>query len=215
MSSYNSKPEEMRAFINEYNARIATNLRRAENLIEFAENSFSKDRLSSIKDDILRAAVVFLHATLEDFLRYIGCKYIPSGDEDVLNKISLIGSSDRPEKFFLGKLAKYRDRKVDQLIVESVEAHLDKHNFSNTHDIADLLKSVGVPSSVVEKYYRSISELMARRHEIVHKGDLKASVNQEDERDPEPIDASEVKEWYETVFEFINAVAAYKLEAGV
>ena len=149
------------------------------------------------------------------FLRYIGCRYIPSGGEDFLNRISLIGSSDRPEKFFLGKLAKHRDRKVDRLIAESVEAHLDKGNFSNTDDIADLLKSVGVPSSVVEKCYRSLSELMARRHEIVHKGDLKATVNQEDERDPEPIDASKVKEWYETVLEFTNEVATYKLETGV
>jgi hypothetical protein len=61
-------------FINEYNARIATNLRRAGNLIEFAENHFPKEASSQTKDDILRAAVVFLHATLEDFLRYIGCK---------------------------------------------------------------------------------------------------------------------------------------------
>jgi hypothetical protein len=94
-------------FINQYNARIATNLRRAQGLIEFAENSCPKDA-PQIKDDILRAAVVFLHATLEDFLRYIGSKYIPSGNEDVLNKINLIGSSDalHPEKFFLGRLAK-------------------------------------------------------------------------------------------------------------
>src|SRR6266436_9838617 len=80
-------------FINEYNFRIATNLTRAEDLIEFAEKNF-KDRSSQIKDDILRAAVVFLHATLEDFLRYIGGKYIPSGREAVLDKISLVGSSD-------------------------------------------------------------------------------------------------------------------------
>lgn len=88
-------------FINEYTARIATTLRRAQDLIEFAENSCPNNQ---IRDDILRAAVVFLHATLEDFLRYIGTKYIPSRGEDVLNEISLISSSDvlrSPEKFFL------------------------------------------------------------------------------------------------------------------
>ena len=215
MSSHDSTPEEMRAFINESNSRIATNLRRADNLIDFAENYFPKDSPSPTKDDILRGAVVFLHATLEDFLRYIGCRYIPSGGEDVLNRISLIGSSDRPEKFFLGKLAKHRDRRVDQLIAESVEAHLDKRNFSNTDDIADFLKSVEVPNSVVDKCYRSLSELMTRRHEIVHKGDLKATVNQEDERDPEPIDASKVREWYEAVLQFTNEVVAYRLITGV
>ncbi len=203
------------AFINQYNARIATNLRRTQDLIDFAENSFPKDRPSQTKDDILRAAVVFLHATLEDFLRYIGSKYIPSSSEDVLNKIGLIGSSDRPEKFFLGKLAQHRDKTVDQLIAESVETHLDKRSFSNTGDISHLLDSVGIPNSVVERRYQSLSELMARRHEIVHKGDLKPTANQEREREPEPIDASKVKEWYETVFDFVSSVAGYKLEAGV
>ena len=201
------------AFVNQYNARIATNLRRAQDLIEFAETC-PRDQ---IKDDILRAAVVFLHATLEDFLRYIGARYIPSGSEDVLNKISLLGSSDvlHPEKFHLGKLAKHRDKKIDQLIAESVEAYLDKRSFSNTTDISHLLDTVRVPNRVVEKLYPSLSELMARRHEIVHRGDLKPTTNQERERDPEPIDASKVKEWYETVFNFVSSVAACKLGTGV
>jgi hypothetical protein len=200
-----------------YNDFIATNLRRAEDLTVFAEKHFMKDGPSPIRDDILRAAVVFLHATLEDFLRYIGSKYIPSGSEDVLNKISLIGSSDvlRPEKFLLGKLAKHRDKTVDQLITESVEAHLDKRSFSNTTDISQLLDSVGVPSTEVEAYYPSISELMARRHEIAHKGDLKGTFNQKGERDPAPIEASKVTEWGATVIEFTATVVAYKLEKGV
>jgi hypothetical protein len=220
MSSDNPKPVKILkeiTFINAYNARIATNLRRAADLIEFAENSFPKDRPPQTKDDILRAAVVFLHATLEDFLRYIGARYIPSGSEDVLNKISLIGSSDvlRPEKFFLGKLAKHRDKKVDQLIAESVEAHLDKRSFNDPADISQLLESTGVPIDVVRKLYPSLGALMARRHEIVHKGDLRATDNEQRERDPEPIDASKVKEWYETVLNFVTSVAACKLEAGV
>jgi hypothetical protein len=205
-----------RAFIDEYNVRIATNLRRAEDLIEFAEDSLPQTRPSQIKDDILRAAVVLLHATLEDFLRYIGSKYIPSSSEDVLNKISLSGSSDvlRPEKFFLGKLAKHRDKTVDQLIAESVEAHLDKRSFSNTTDISQLLESAGVSINKVEKFYPSLSELMARRHEIVHNGDLKPTANQECEREPERIDASKVKGWNETVLNFVTEVAADKLETG-
>jgi RiboL-PSP-HEPN len=220
MSSDNQKHEKAFneiTFINEYNARIATHLRRTEHLIEFAENTFPKDTPSETKDDILRAAVVFLHATLEDFLRYIGSKYIPSSSEDVLNKISLIGSSDilRPEKFFLGKLAKHRGKKVDQLITESVAADLDKRSFSNTTDISQLLQSAGVPISEVEKYYPFLNELMTRRHEIVHRGDLKATANQKRERDAEPIDASKVREWYKTVFDFLTAIAAYKLGAGV
>jgi hypothetical protein len=64
------EPERQGAFIDGYNKYIATNLRRAEDLIQFADR-FEKDRPSPIRDDILRAAVVFIHATLEDCLRYI------------------------------------------------------------------------------------------------------------------------------------------------
>jgi RiboL-PSP-HEPN len=203
-------------FINQYNARIAAILRPAIHLIEYAE-TFPKEHSSRTKDDILRAAVVFLHAALEDFLRYIGSKYIPSASEDVLNKISVIGSSDvvRPEKFFLGKLAKHRDKTVDQLIAKSVEAHLDKRSFSNPADISQLLESAGIPTSEVERLYPSLSELMARRHNIVHKGDLKPTANKHREREPKPIDARKVREWYETIMQFTSAVAAYKLGAGV
>jgi hypothetical protein len=194
-----------------------------EKLTAFTELESAIRSVSSCNQDesslgclgALRAAVVFLHATLEDFLRYIGSRDIPSSSEDVLNKISLIGSPDRSEKFSLGQLAKYRDKTVDQLITESVEAHLDKRSFSNTNEISHHLGSTGVPSSVVEKWYPSLGELIARRHEIVHKADLKPTANQQTEREPEPIGASKVKEWYQTVFEFVNAVAAYKLTAGV
>ena len=207
-------PNYEREFINEHLARIATNLRRAEDLIKFAADCFPKEPAPETKDDILRAAVVFLHATLEDFLRYIVSKFIPSGSEAALNKISLIGSS-RAEKFFLGKLAEHRHKTVDQLITDSVEAHLDKRSFNDTNDISELLESAGVQVDVVRKFYSSLNELMTRRHQIVHKGDLIACDDKQHERDPEAIDASKVKEWYETVFNFVNEVAAYKLQAGL
>jgi hypothetical protein len=56
---------------------------------------------------------------------------------------------------------------------------------------------------------------MARRHQIVHTGDLVASEDKQQERDPAPIGVSKVKEWFEAVLSFISAVAANKLKAGV
>jgi hypothetical protein len=174
MSPENSKVEEMhrdRAFINEYNARIAAILRPAVHLIDFAENS-PKQFSPRIKDDMLREAVVFLHATLEDFLRYIGSKF-------------------------------------------NAQADLDKRSFGNTDRVSELLESVGVPKNEVKKLYPSLRKLMARRHEIVHNGDVKGNINTEGERDPEPIKASEVKEWSETIINFTSEVAAYILKTGV
>jgi hypothetical protein len=218
VSSDNPKLEEARrdaAFSNEYIARIATTLRRAEHLAEFAETAFPKGRCSHTKDDILRAAVVFLHATLEDFLRYIGTKFISSSnDANVLDKISLLGMPGRAEKFFLSNLAAHRGKTVNQLIAESVEAHLNKRSFSNTDDISQLLESVGVPINEVGKYYQSLSELMRKRHDIVHTGDLKPT-DKPGERDTKLIDPNKIKEWSEIIVRFTSAVAASKLQTGV
>jgi hypothetical protein len=147
--------EELTAYIARILYGITANLARVRTLIELAETRFPRDRFSQIKDDILRAAVVFLHATLEDFLRFIGSKYIPASGEDVLNRISLFGSSDVlwPEKFFLGKLAPHREKKVDQLISESVAAYLDKLSFNNPSDISQLLQSAGVDVDAVREFY--------------------------------------------------------------
>ena len=110
-----------------------------------------------------------------------------SDDPNVLDKIGLLGSPGRAEKFFLGKLATHRGKTVNQLIAESVEAHLDKRSFSNTDDISQLLGSVGVPVNEVDQCYPSLSELMSKRHDIVHTGDQKPA-DKPGERDTKPIE---------------------------
>lgn len=160
------RAEKQGAFIDGYNLYIATNLRRANDLIRFADR-FEKDRPSPIRDDILRAAVVFLHATLEDFLRYIG---------------------------------------------SPVAADLDKRTFGKTGRISEFLESEGIPTNGVKKFYQSLGELIARRHQIVHKGDLTTKIDQEGERVPRAIDASKVTEWYEAVISFTAEVAKHVLE---
>jgi hypothetical protein len=56
--------------------------------------------------DLLRAAVVFLHASLEEVLRALSVATLSHTDAAVINEIPLTGvsRSGRPEKFFLGEL---------------------------------------------------------------------------------------------------------------
>jgi hypothetical protein len=153
MSSDNAKQEEMRKdaeFINDYITRMAAILRPAVHLFDVAENAFPKERSSQTKDDILRMAVVFLHATLEDFLRYIGSRYIAGAD-------------------------------------------FEKRTFGNTDRISELLNSAGIPPNEFEKFHPSLSELMLRRHQIVHKGDLTATINHEGERVPSQLTRAKLK----------------------
>jgi hypothetical protein len=135
--------DELTRYIAKHLYRITANLGRVKALVELAQSGFAAGAPPTMKEDVIRAAVVFLHATLEDFLRYIGLTYLPSAGEVVLDRIGLIGSSDvlRADKFFLGKLAKYRDKTVDQLISESVKAYLEKISFSDPDDISRLYPS--------------------------------------------------------------------------
>src|SRR5205807_1461230 len=96
--------EELAYFIQKHLDRITINLTRVHALIRLAHHYPDAPQELAIRaNDILRAAVVFLHATLEDFLRYVGETYLPASTEEVLNRVALVGTQDvpRPEKFFL------------------------------------------------------------------------------------------------------------------
>ena len=191
--------------------RITINLGRVQALIRLADYYPNPPHELAIHtQDILRAAVVFLHATLEDFLRYVGQTYLPTSGEDVLNTVPLLGTHDvpRPEKFFLGKLAQHRGKTVDQLITDCVNAYVDRISFSDTSDISNLLERAGIAVERVKPLYPSLSALMTRRHQIVHRADLVDVPG--DERKATPIDAATVTEWSTAVKEFFAAVTADK-----
>ena len=128
--------------------------------------------------DLLRAATVFLHATLEDFLRSLERWRLPAAGEDRLNQIPLSGTGSRAERFSLGKLTNHRGKTVNDLIGESVEKHLERSNYNDTNDVAAVLELVGVPPADVDKHFPGLSELMRRRHHIVHQADRNDAAGQ-------------------------------------
>ena len=80
-----------------YLDNLQESLERIQNL-GIAATTMSNDT----SEDALRASVVLLHASLEDFLRTVAAKLLPSASEDVLNEISLVGLKGRPKNFGLG-----------------------------------------------------------------------------------------------------------------
>lgn len=155
--------------------RIAENLKRVSHLVEmYAELTILRaERSESDATDILRAAVVLLHASLEDFLRDLSVVHLPQATEEVLNTISLAGVNDtgRPEKFLLGRLAAHRGKTVDEVIRESVEQHLSRSNYNNSREIAALLRNIGVDTSWLDTSFADLDAMMQRRHQIVHRAD--------------------------------------------
>lgn len=105
------------------------NLERVRNLV-----TLYTDKLGGIgsgrkpvhSTDVLRSAVVFLHGTLEDFLRDLARLRLPHASEHTLNEIPLVGAKGRVEKFYLGRLARHREESVYDVIERSVSEYLDR-----------------------------------------------------------------------------------------
>ncbi|MCT8187338.1 hypothetical protein KY382_03930 [Pseudomonas monteilii] len=155
--------------------RLRYNLSRVRNLCALYKSTSVRrqGRVLVHQADILRSAVVFMHAMLEDCLRTIAAHYLPLAGEEFLNKIPLQGlnSSGKPEKFHLGELHKFKGMTVEELIAGSVSSYLDRTTFNNVPDIVSLLKSLNKDASQFTEFYPSIEKMMNRRHEIVHRGD--------------------------------------------
>lgn len=171
-----------------------------------------------IASEILRAVVVLNHAYLEDFLRNVALWLMPIAGEDALNKIPLAGPTGRAEKFHLGKLAEHRGKKVDDVIRESVEAHMERSTFNNVTEIMSFLDSVnvnlprsdeidasssGIPRLPISRDSLGVLDaMMKRRHHIVHRADrAKAGDGLEE------ITETEVMLWLATTMMFTLSIA--------
>jgi hypothetical protein len=155
--------------------------------------------------EVLRAAVVMLHATMEEFLRDLAAKRLPHANASTLDHIPFLGIKDsiRAEKVLLGHLAAFRGRTVDDLISASVSAHLSRLSFGDTNDIVRLLKLTRIPEERVADLFPPLSKMMKRRHDIVHRADLKPP-NRRGSRELAPISRKTVIEWGNLVNTFIE-----------
>ncbi len=120
--------------------------------------------------DILRSAVVFLHATLEDFLRSLLEWKLPTAQASYLKDVPLAGKKPR-STYTLDDLALFRGSTVNDLISRSVADHLDRLNFNDPGEVAAVLERIGLLPSLLDPYRGKIGPLMKRRHWIVHRTD--------------------------------------------
>jgi hypothetical protein len=191
-----------------YLTLLQKGITRCMNLVEEAKNA--KPETSA---DMLRAVVVLNHAHLEDFLRTIAASFLPRADENALNAIPLMGLGHRPEKFFLGKLAKHRGKTVDEVLRLSVSEHMERSNFNNMREIVDFLGSMGLqipdttdPSKVLELAVNdntrlALNAMIQRRHHIVHQADKAKTGDGLQEIDP-----AEVAGWVAATMMFMLSV---------
>jgi hypothetical protein len=200
------------------NGEFRENQRRVENLMSAAKDlSVGPPAQIELSQDVLRAAVVFLHSSLEEVIRNLYVQRLPNvQNRESLNKIPLLTDPPniRPAQVLLGQLAQFRGQFVENVIVRSIEAYVSSFNLNNTTQLAQSLQLLEIEVARLEEYFPELNRLMARRHQIVHQMD------RTNELDPltvplSPIDVVTVSRWKLTLEEFATALFAIYSEPAV
>lgn len=123
--------------------------------------------------DVLRCAVVFLHATLEDLLRgLLVRRWSDASDPSAFDDIPIaVGADTRNTKVTLADLASLRGKTVAEVVQASVEAHLGRSTFNHVGEVKTALIRSGIDAGAVGPYATEIATMMSRRHQIVHRAD--------------------------------------------
>lgn len=163
-------------------------------------------RRPKLASDVLRSAVVLLHAAFEEFLRELARQGLTHGTEEALNDIPLLGEGRRPKAFSLGRLAKFRAKTVDELLSESIDSHLDYESYNNPGEVKKLLEGVRIDVADLECNWDSVGRMMARRHQIVHQADKNPEHGSWGKPRTQTLSQATVASWVETVAHLVHEI---------
>lgn len=191
---------------------LMTNFVRVEHLVIVYEELRKKHKtlrgpVWSHIADVLRAAVVLCHATLEEGLR--GLIYIEAEwNKEFLANVPLKGENhiNRPGKFNLAELLPHQGLKVEELISESVFDYLNSKSFSRIEDVIRVIELLNLKVSNFEHFFKDITSMMQRRHNIAHNGDQN-ELTGKGHHPIKPIRASTVRNWNALVQTFFMDIA--------
>ncbi|TGN13335.1 HEPN domain-containing protein [Leptospira bandrabouensis] len=158
------------------------NLQRARDLAQvfLDTQTTNKTTPSLYDDDILRAAVVFLHATLEDLLRGTFKFLIGNKGPHLWKKIPLIGLTDRnqPKGFTFENLEGFKELKVKELFDKSVDEYLNYNNYNKISDICSMFKDLDINYEQFNETFPLLEKMIQRRHNIVHRADRQGALEE-------------------------------------
>lgn len=185
--------------------RFDKNLGRVDSLIASYDNlpSASQQGRRPVSDgDLLRAAVVFMHATLEDLLRSLEGWKLPTSAPDFLKDVPLAGHRVvNSPKFNLGDLVAFRHDAVNDLIQSSVNAYLLERNYNDPAHIRRAIEACGSDGSMVGPHAATLMAMMKRRHWIVHQMDRNSAVGP-GQHAAQSIGRPLVQKWRDTLAQF-------------
>jgi RiboL-PSP-HEPN len=181
--------------------RYNFNIRRVNRLIDIFDEL--GDRIAgSYGVDLLRAAVVLLHAALEDVLRNMIEWKLPLDKKAMLARLRF-PTTERKEKCSLLELVElYPDKTVQEIQTLAFEHYLNHLNWNSRKDIEETLKMLKLGSPKDKQTLLTVDDLIQRRHLIVHQGDRDHFDNTSHGKIRD-LDAYEVREWIDAVEKFI------------
>lgn len=189
------------------------NLARVDSLIDLYKKAEDLNLpRETLRTDILRASVVFLHGAQEDYIRSVLVELLPfSRKPDALEKLRIItkdglGKSDRVT---LDGLKVYREKTIDEYIKQVVTRNLEQQTFNNVSEIIAWLSKVEITLDEFDEK-AAIDELTLRRHKIVHEVDKtpygSGNHNQQASSRSSVITESQVKNWKSASKKLIDCI---------
>jgi len=209
--------------------RLCSNLSRVDSLIDlydFLSNMLSHYEEAAEQDlvlkmkrppdplEILRAAIVFLHASLEDVLRSIAAKHVSHSNPDLLKDVPFLNSGIRPKKITLTDLLQYQGETIEGLINKSVNQWLEHRSFNDCNDIAAFLQRIEIDCTACSSEFAALDEMIKRRHKIVHNADRRDVYDESKHPILESTDRGTVEMWRESVQNFVVQLM-YQLQTAV
>lgn len=184
-------------------ARFQHNVGRVTSMVTFAREGGPGDP-GSDRSDLLRASVVFLHASLEDLIRSVVEWRLPTAAPQSLRNTPLTGAA-ASLKFTLADLASFRGQTVDEVIRRSVADQLSTMSYNNPTQLAGALRQVGLRWIVSPSSIARLATMMKRRHWIVHRADHALVVGAGPIR-VRPLSEADLRDWIAAVEEVATMV---------
>jgi len=152
------------------------NLWRARRLVDLSKEIKTPEETRS---DLLGAAVVFLHATLEEFLRGVALReWFKLEDENLKSALkSYARLSSRNIKVSLIDLVDKRKESVESIIQQEVESFLYQDiSFNSLDEIEKFLELIKISVEDLRKeigreHFDNIQSLIRKRHSVAHQAD--------------------------------------------
>lgn len=187
------------------------NIARARSFIElFEARGTGRDGNQLVSDtDLLRAAVMFIHSSLEEFFRGLESEYWLDYDIDYLNTIPFYIDGRADKKISLGDLFKLgRGRSVDDFVESMVIKDIyARRNITQISHIINAITRLGITHNLEEAECAKLAALLERRHLIVHQADRRSSPEARGSKGKvRSLKTPEVNDWLQSVTELVGAI---------